>query len=92
MRTEASSKNIGNVIELQETGGFTVSDSTGRRVGQVEGPLYGTSPDAPDALAIRSGGLLRRHFLVPSTAIRKVDELTGAIELVLERGKLRRFL
>ena len=35
---------------------------------------------------------VHRHFLVPATAIRKVDELTGEIELVLERGKLRRFL
>jgi hypothetical protein len=80
------------MLEIEETGGFTVNDSTGRHVGRVEGSLYGTSPDVPDALAIRSDGLWHRHFLVPATAIRKVDELTGEIELVLERGKLRRFL
>ena len=80
------------MLEIEETSGFTVRDSTGRHVGQVEGSLYGTSPDVPDALAIRSDGLWHRHFLVPATAIRKVDELTGEIELVLERGKLRRFL
>jgi hypothetical protein len=35
---------------------------------------------------------LHRHFLVPLTAIHKVDELTGEIRLVLECGKLQRFL
>ena len=80
------------MLEIGETGGFTVSDSTGRHVGQVECSLYGTSPVFPDALAIRSDGLLHRHFLVPATAIRKVDELTGELELALERDELRRFL
>ena len=80
------------MLEIDETGGFTVSDSTGRLVGKVEGSLYGTSPDVPDALAIRSEGFLHRHFVVPATAIRRVDELAGEIELVLERSKLRRFL
>lgn len=80
------------MLEIGETRGFTVSDSTGRHVGLVECCLHGTSPAVPDALAIRSDGLLHRHFLVPVTAIRKVDELTGDIELALERGKLRRFL
>jgi hypothetical protein len=81
-----------DMLKIEETGGFTVSDSTGQHVGLVECSLYGTSPVVPDALAIRSGGLLDRHFLVPATAIRKVDELTGDIELALEHGELRRFL
>lgn len=80
------------MLDIEETRGFTVSDSTGRHVGRVEGSLYGTSPDVPDALAICSHGLVHRHFLVPASEVRKVDELTGEIELVLERGKLRRFL
>jgi uncharacterized protein YrrD len=80
------------MLNIEETSGFTVSDSTGRHVGHVEGSLYGTAPDVPDALAVRSDGFLHRHFLVPLTAIHKVDELTGEIRLVLESGKLQRFL
>ena len=80
------------MVKIEETSGFTVNDSTGRHVGQVEGSMYGTSPDVPDALAIRSDGLFHRHFVVPATAIRKVDELTREIELLLERVELRRFL
>ena len=92
MRTVSALYESRNMLNIEETSGFTVSDSTGRHVGQVESSLYGTSPDVPDALAIRSHGLLHRHFIVPATAISKVDELTGEIELVLERGRLRRFL
>jgi hypothetical protein len=76
---------------IQETGGFVVADASGLRVGHVECPLYGTSPDEPDALAVRAG-FLRHHFLVPLTAIEVIDGSSHVIELRLERGQLQRFL
>ena len=77
---------------ITETNGFVVSDAAGTRIGRVEAPLYGSSHDEPDALAVRSEGLVHRHFLVPATAVYSVDELAGEIELSLERAKLLRFL
>jgi uncharacterized protein YrrD len=77
---------------IRETGGFLVSDASGHVVGHVECPLYGTSPDEPDALAVRSGFLFRHRFLVPATAIDAIDETSEVIGLRLERRKLQRFL
>ena len=37
--------------------GYLVADVTGRIVGRVECPMYGTAPDVPDALSVRSGFL-----------------------------------
>ena len=48
-------------IGLASTSGFLVADVRGRLVGRVECPMYGTAPDVPDALAVRSGFLARRR-------------------------------
>jgi len=77
---------------IMETNGFVVSDAAGKRIGRVESALYGISHEVPDALAVRSDGLVHRHFLVPATAVRSVDELAGEIELSLDRARLLRFL
>ena len=42
-------------IDLRRTAGFLVADARGRIVGRVECPMYGTSPENPDALSVRSG-------------------------------------
>ena len=46
--------------DLRWLNGFLVADREGRIVGRVECPMYGTAPDIPDALAVRSGFLARR--------------------------------
>ena len=58
-------------FDLRSVKGFLVADARGRVVGRVESPMYGTGPDVPDALAVRSG-FLRGRRLVPAEAI---DEL-----------------
>ena len=36
--------------------------------------MYGTAPDVPDALSVRSGGFLsRRRRLVPADTIEQID-------------------
>jgi hypothetical protein len=54
--------------------------------------MYGTTPDEPDALAVRSGFLARRRRLVPAEAIDQIDGATRVIGLRVERDGLRRFL
>jgi hypothetical protein len=80
------------MVELRETGGFSVADVDGRIVGEVECPLYGSAPDEPDAIAVRGGVLLRRHFLVPALAIEWIDEQNQRVGIGLKQGQLRRFL
>ena len=77
-------------IDLSSTTGYLVADSRGRVVGKVEGPMYGTSPDIPDALAVRSG-FLRRRRLVPAEAIRAIDGRSGVIGLRLVRESIQSF-
>jgi hypothetical protein len=79
-------------LPLDRTRGFLVADDRGRLVGRVECPLYGTSPDEPDALAVRAGVLLRRRRLVPADAIDRIDEAGGVIGLRVARESIRRFL
>lgn len=76
---------------IAKTGGFVVADVDGRLVGRVECPLYGSSPDEPDALAVRSGRLVRRHFIVHAGAIDAIDEVSHAIALRLGFAELQRF-
>ena len=52
--------------------------------------MYGTSPDVPDALAVRSG-FLRRRRLVPADAIRAIDGRSGVIGLRLVRESIQSF-
>jgi len=77
---------------IQDTEGFLVADARGRPVGHVAGTMHGTSPDEPDALAVRSGLVFRHHFLVPAEAIDAVDKTSAVIGLRLERRQLQRFL
>jgi hypothetical protein len=79
------------VTPLEDTAGFVVEDSHGRPVGEVECSLYGTSPDEPDAVAVRSGRLIHRHFMVPAAAINSIDGRKHIIGLRLERKNLQRF-
>ena len=42
-------------VDLRRTAGYIVADRQGRVVGKVECPMYGTAPDVPDALSVKSG-------------------------------------
>jgi hypothetical protein len=53
--------------------------------------MYGTGPDQPDALAVRSGVVIHRHFIVPTTAIQAIDDRSQVIGLRLDRDQLQRF-
>lgn len=78
--------------ELRSLNGFLVWDREGRVVGRVECPMYGTAPDVPDALAVRSGFLARRRRVVPADAIDEIDDSSRVIELSVERDQLQSFL
>ena len=78
--------------DLRWLSGFLVSDREGRPVGRVECPMYGTAPDVPDALAVRSGFLARRRRVVPADAIDEIDDSSRVIELSVERDELKSFL
>jgi hypothetical protein len=77
---------------LQRTIGFRVADVSGRPVGRVECPMYGTTPDVPDALAVRFGFLSRRRRLVPASAIEEIDGSSGVVGLNVGRETIRAFL
>jgi hypothetical protein len=79
-------------IDLRRTAGFLVADRRGRVVGKVECPMYGTAPNVPDALSVRSGMFSRRRRLVPADAIDQIDGATGVIELRVDRESIRSFL
>ena len=78
--------------DLRETRGYLVADARGRLVGRVECPMYGTKPDEPDALAVRTGFFARRRRLVPAEAIKQIDGKTRVIGLRVEREGLLSFL
>jgi hypothetical protein len=78
-------------LDLRSVKGFLVADARGRVVGRVESPMYGTTPDRPDALAVRSG-FLRGRRLVPAEAIGEIDEGTQVIGLSVLRESIRKFL
>ena len=77
---------------LLETAGYLVADSRGRVVGRVECPMYGTTPDIPDALSVRKGFFARRRRLVPADAIDLIDGSSGIVGLSVDRDSLKRFL
>ena len=79
-------------IDLRRTAGFVVADRRGRVVGKVECPMYGTAPNVPDALSVKSGIFSRRRRLVPADAIDQIDGATGVIELRVDRESIRTFL
>jgi hypothetical protein len=78
--------------DLHATKGFLVADARGRVVGRVECPMYGTAPDTPDALSVRSGFLSRRRRLVPAESIEQIDDGARVIGLRVELDAIRRFL
>jgi uncharacterized protein YrrD len=79
-------------VDVAATLGYEVADAHGARVGRVEGPLFGSLAEEPDAIAVRSGRLLHRHYIVPVEAIRFVDRRGRVIELRLDRKALTLFL
>ena len=79
--------------DLRWLNGFLVADREGRVIGRVECPMYGTAPDVPDALAVRSGFLARRkRRVVPADAIQDIDDASGVIGLRVGRDSLKSFL
>jgi hypothetical protein len=78
--------------DLTATTGFVVSDSQGKTIGRVECPMYGTLPDVPDALAVRTGRFARHRRLVPADTIRDIDRSGRIVELRVARDSIRRFL
>jgi hypothetical protein len=79
-------------LDLRRTAGFLVADANGRIVGRVEAPMYGTSPDTPDALSVRFGFLARRRRLVPADSIEQIDDGSKVIGLRVDRESIRTFL
>jgi hypothetical protein len=79
-------------MDLRGTAGFLVADAKGRIVGTVECPMYGTSPEVPDALSVRSGWLARRRRIVPAESIEQIDDGTKVIGLRVDREAIRTFL
>jgi hypothetical protein len=78
--------------DLRATIGYLVADVSGRVVGRVECPMYGTAPDVPDAISVRWGFLSRRRRLVPATAIQEIDGSSGVVGLNVAREAIRAFL
>ena len=78
--------------DLRRTTGYIVADSLGRVMGRVESPMYGTKPDEPDAVSVRSGWISRRRRVVPVDTIQQIDRGSGVIGLRVERELLKSFL
>jgi hypothetical protein len=78
--------------DLLRTIGFLVADAKGKIVGTVEAPMYGSAPDVPDAISVRSGFLSRHRSLVPADAISEIDSRTGVIGLSVDRDAVLTFL
>ena len=79
-------------FDLRRTSGFLVADAHGRTVGRVECPMYGTSPEQPDALSVRAGMFSRRRRLVPADSIEQIDDGTRVIGLRVDRESIKTFL
>lgn len=82
-------------LDLSATRGFLVADAAGRPLGRVECPMYGSAPDRPDALSVRSArpGLLgRRRRLVTADVIAAIDAAAGVVGLRVGGDQLRTFL
>jgi hypothetical protein len=78
--------------DLSRTIGYLVADVRGRVVGRVECPMYGSAPDVPDALSVRSGFLSRRRRMVPAETIKEIDGTSGVVGLSVAREAIRAFL
>jgi hypothetical protein len=60
-------------LDLRRTAGYLVADRSGHLLGKVERPMYGTSPDLPDALSVKARPFSRHRLLVPAAAIAEID-------------------
>ena len=78
--------------DLIRTIGYLVADVKGRIVGTVEAPMYGSTPDVPDAISVRSGFLSRRRRLVLVDAISEIDTDSGVVGLSVDRDAVLSFL
>jgi hypothetical protein len=83
---------LSDLPDLRRTIGYLVADVRGRVVGRVECPMYGTAPDVPDALSVRSGFFSRRRRLVPADTIKEIDGSSGVVGLSVARESIRAFL
>jgi hypothetical protein len=93
LQSRNSVSNVSAVaIDLRRTAGYIVADRQGRVVGKVECPMYGTAPDVPDALSVKSGLFSRRRRLVPADTIDQIDGTSGVIGLRVDREAIRSFL
>jgi hypothetical protein len=81
-----------NAVDLRRTTGYLVADRTGHLLGSVECAMYGTTPDVPDALSVKSRPFSRHRLLVPCDAIADVDRVSSVIGLRVDRHEIRRFL
>jgi hypothetical protein len=81
-----------STADLRRTTGYLVADRSGHLVGKVECAMYGTAPDLPDALSVKSRAFSRHRLLVPAAAIAEVDGASGVVGLSVDRRAIRRFL
>jgi hypothetical protein len=91
MRPVSSLEQARPPVRLNATTGFLVADARGRLVGQVEGTMYGASPEIPDGLSVRSSLSRWRRRLVPADAIEAIDERTSVIGLGVDRTAIKAF-
>jgi hypothetical protein len=54
--------------------------------------MYGSAPDVPDAIAVRSGFFSRGRKLVPADAISEIDMRSGVVGLSVDRDTVLSFL
>jgi hypothetical protein len=80
------------VADIASTVGFVVADSSGRVVGRVECPMYGTRANVPDALSVRGRRFSRHRRLVPANTIADIDVRSRVVALRVARDSIRRFL
>ena len=78
--------------DIASTVGFVVADNSGRVVGRVECPMYGTRATVPDALSVRGRRLSRHRRLVPADTIADIDVRSKVVVLRVARDSIRRFL
>lgn len=79
-------------LDLRRTGGYLVADRSGHLLGKVDGPMYGTASDLPDALSVKSHPFSRHRLLVPAAAIAEIDGASCVIGLSVGRRAIGRFL
>jgi hypothetical protein len=80
------------LLDLRRTAGYLVADRTGHLVGRVECPMYGTSPELPDALSVKPRRLSRHRLIVPADTISEIDGASGVVGLKVDRPAIRTFL